>query len=285
MNDSRKLYRAFTFVTFGLTAITVAVRTAILCFTFDHALGYHAGGIFSTLLYILIALGFLSAVAYVAVAGKATKQQLRGFAPTPGSASIPTYVCSLAVAASFVIALTWEILTGDWMTSSFLAKCIGALLAILYFSLPKKENVRLLGMGPHLYLVLALISEYFDWSVPMNSPIKLMNQAATVCVLLMLCDELLSLGGKARPLYSTVCVSIAILLGLTSGIPVLVSAAVNGAVETEYLIHTIPSLTLGLYAAARLLHSCEIEIIPHKKHQKQDIPVSENSDTTNNEEN
>ena len=57
MNDSRKLYRAFTFVTLGLTAITLAVRTAILCFTFDYTLGYHAGGILSTLLYILFDLG------------------------------------------------------------------------------------------------------------------------------------------------------------------------------------------------------------------------------------
>ncbi len=285
MNDSRKLYRAFTFATLGLTAITLAVRTAILCFTFDYTLGYHAGGILSTLLYILIVLGFACAVGYIAVAGKATKQQLRGFAPTPGSPGMPTYLCSLAVAATFVTVLVWEILSGNLTNSRSLSKCIGALLAIVYFSHPKKENVRLLGLGPHLYLVFALVSEYFDWTVPMNSPIKLMNQAATVCVLLMLCDELLSLGGKARPLYSTVCTALTALFGLTCGIPMLILAVATGAMETEYLIHTVPILTLGLYAAARLLYPCEIEIIPRKKHPKEDSPAPENSDTITNEEN
>ncbi len=285
MNDSRKLYRAFTFATLGLTAIAFVVRTAILCFTFDYVLGYHAGGILSTLLYILIVLSFVCAVGYIVVAGKVTKQQLRGFVPTPGSSGMPTYLCSLTVAASFVTVLVWEILSGDLATSPSLSKCIGALLAIVYFSHPKKENVRLLGLGSHMYLVFALVSEYFDWTVPMNSPIKLMNQAATVCVLLMLCDELLSLGGKARPLYSTVCTALAAFFGSTCGIPMLISVAANGAMETEYLIHTIPILTLGLYAAARLLYPCEIEIIPHKKHLEQDAPAPKNSDTITNEEN
>jgi hypothetical protein len=136
-----------------------------------------------------------------------------------------------------------------------------------------------------LYLVFALVSEYFDWTVPMNSPIKLMNQAASIFVLLMLCDELLALGGKARPLRSTVCTTLSAFFGLTCGLPMLVAVLGKGVIETTYLIHTIPSLALGIYATARLLRPCEIEWIPTAKCPEQDPPAPENSDTINDEEN
>lgn len=284
MNDSRKLYRVFTLAMLGLTIAALSAHTAVLCFAFDREPGYHANGVLSTLLYILIALGLLCSVAYLVFAKKATKQQLIGFAPTPGSPSLTVYICSLLVAASFITALVWELCFGSLADTPSLLRLIGAVFAVIYFALPKKKNFRLFGLGAHLYLVFTLVSEYFDWTVPMNSPIKLMNQAATICVLLMMCDELLALGGKARPLRSTVCAALSAFFGLTCGLPMLVAVLGKGVIETTYLIHTVPPLALGIYASVRLLHPCEIEWIPTVKQSEQDSPSPENSDTINDDE-
>ncbi len=292
MNDSRKLYRLFTLSTLCLTLVLSFVRTAALLFSFDRTVGYLQKGGLSTLLYIVVILFLLSAGVYAFLAKKAAKQQLLAIAPDAASSHLSVRLCSVLAAVTFALAGLWESLAGQSADTPALLRVLGASLAIIYFAIPQKNKTFLLGLGPIAYFVFVLVTEYFDWTVPMNSPIKLMQQISAVCIMLLLCAEMMQFAGKSRPERYTVCTALAVFFGLSNGLSLIPALVAGGIVRTDYVLHAMPALAIGAYAMVRLLQNCEIILPAPAKEIDQPCPEEEEKTessqdlpTTNNEEN
>ena len=285
MNDSRKIYRAFALATLGLTVVFTLLRTLALLFSFDKAVGYHESGILSTLLYIVVALFVLGAGAYIFIAQKNARTQHFALAPDPTSAHVSVRLSSAMTAIVFVTVGLWESLVVKSSDTSALLRVIGAALAILYFAISKKQKIFLTGVGAHVYLFFALVTEYFDWTVPMNSPLKLMQQISAVFAMLMLCAEMLSFVGKDRPLRLTVCTAAAVFFGLCNGISLIPALIVSGIVRSEIVIHALPSLAIGIYALTRLLQVTVVSLpAPAPENEQSDTPSSQETESSENPE-
>ena len=159
-------------------------------------------------------------------------------------------------------------------------------------------SIALFAFGALVYFVAVLVSEYFDWTVPMNSPLKVMQQIAAVCAMLYLCAEMMQFVGKDRPHRLTACAALAAFFGLANGASLLLAFFVGGIVRIDYAVHAIPALAVGVYALIRLLNSRESSLPAPAKEEPveagQDVPAPEESEhsnfpedlpTTNDEEN
>lgn len=296
MNDSRKLYHVFALSTLCLSALFLILRTAALFFAFDRTPGYHESGILSTLLYIVTVLFIFGTCIYVFTASKAVKKQRIAVSPDLASPHLSITICSILTAAAFAFVGLWESVAGQSADTTAFLRVIGAALAIVYFAIPKKDKTFLLGLGALAYFVAVLVSEYFDWTVPMNSPLKVMQQIASVCAMLYLCAEMMQFVGKDRPLRLTVCAALAAFFGLANGASLLLAFFVGKIVRTDYAIHAIPALAVGAYALIRLLH-CRETSLPApatNAEAEQNAPTPEETEhpdipqdlpTTNDEEN
>ena len=298
MNDSRKLYRVFTLSTLCLSALFLVVRTAALFFAFDRDVGYHESGILSTLLYIVAVLFVLGTCVYVFAASKAAKKQLLAVSPDLASSHLSITILSILTAVAFAFVGLWESLAGQPADTTAFLRVIGAAPAIVYFAISKKDKTFLLGLGALVYFVAVLVSEYFDWTVPMNSPLKVMQQIAAVCAMLYLCAEMMQFVGKDRPHRLTACAALAAFFGLANGASLLLAFIVGGIVRIDYAIHAIPALAVGVYALIRLLNSRESSLPAPAKEEPVEagpnVPAPEESEhsnvpedlpTTNDEEN
>jgi hypothetical protein len=260
INDPRMLYRRFILGTAGLTALATLLRTLALCLFFDRAVGYIDSNIFSTLLYITLPLMVLWCAGYALLAARGEKATLLAIAPDEASASPVVRYTALGCALTFVGAMLAELLLFGFDGTPSLLRYLAAIAATLYFTLPKTGGSILLGLGIPLYAVTALASEYFDWTVPLNSPIKLMQTAALLSTVLFVMVELNHLNHTRRSVRYTVCAALSLFCGLSNSLPLLAAALAGGIVKPAYLIHALPALAVGLYAAARLLASHEIDL-------------------------
>ena len=163
-------------------------------------------------------------------------------------------VTTLVVALAYVAIAVWEIpgvLKGG-IVSLALLRLLSAACAAPYFASYPKRNTMLSGVCTHIYCFAALITEYFDLYVTMNSPIKLMQQFAFFAVMLYVLTELRQLSGKPQPVRSVALGFLAVFFALTNGISCIVAASVGGIIPTDYLLRALLLMSIGLYAAARL---------------------------------
>ena len=269
MNSPRTLYRRFALSAATLTTIMVLLRAPALCLFFDREVGYYDANAFSTLLYICLALLAIGCAAYATWAARFQKRHLLACAPDVQAATPIVCCSSWLVVAAFLPAIVWEIMTYQATDFPALLRMAGALIAIVYFILPNKQQTMAAGLGVHLYCVFCLVFEYYDWTVPMNSPLKLMQQAAILAVMLFLTVELNHLNGTHRPIRYTICAALAMTLAIPNALSLIVAAAVGGIVKTEYLIRSLPVMAVGLYAAARLFNDRAIEIKQEETSSKQ----------------
>lgn len=260
MNDSRKLYHVFTLSVIGAATLLPVLRTAALLLAFDRGVGYHGKGVFPTLLYIAAALFLAGVVAYVFTAKRISREHRLALSPDAAVSPLSVCLSSVLTALAFAAAGLWESFRAESFDNVALLRVIGAALAIVYFALPRKSKAPLLSIGAHVYFFFVLVSEYFDWSVPMNSPIKLMQQIAAVCAMLALCAETLELAGKNRPLRFTVCASLAAVFGLSNGISLIFTLFTSGIARTDQVVHALPVLAVGAYFLTRLLHPREVSL-------------------------
>jgi hypothetical protein len=106
----------------------------------------------------------------------------------------------------------------------------------------------------------------------MNSPLKLMQQATMLAVMLFLTVELNHLNGTHRPIRYAICAALAMTLAIPNALSLIVAAAVGGIVKTDYLIRSLPAMAVGLYATGRLFSDRIIEIKEEKASDEEDVP-------------
>lgn len=260
IHDPRTLYRRFTLGAAGLTATAALLRTLGVTLFFDRTVGYIDANIFSTLLYISLPLFVLGCVAYASLAARGEKAALVAVAPDEFSTAPTVKYASLLVALTFIGATAAELLLYGFATSTSLVRYLGAIASVLYFALPRSRATAITGLGVHVYAILSLSQEYFDWSIPLNSPLKLMQHAAMLAVMLFILVEINHLNQSRRSIRYTVCAALALFCGVVNTLPLIAAALLGGIVQTDYLLRALPPMAIGLYAAARLFASHEIEL-------------------------
>ena len=274
MNDTHTLYRRFALGVTLMTLIAALLRVPSLCLFFDRTVGYCDPNVFSTLLYIAVPLFLLLCTAYVILMRRCEKAQQTTVAPHAAAKTKTVLIASILATLVFVGVATWEAVNYTATSYEALLRIVGALLAAVYFAVPNKQKVMVLGLGTHLYCVFVLVTEYFDWTVPMNSPLKTMQQAAMITALLFMTVELNHLNDTRRSIRYAVCAALAVFFGFSSSISLVAAFPLGGIVRTDMMIHSLPALAISLYALARLFSYHTIE-----------LPVDQKEDQINEAEN
>ncbi len=252
MNDAPTLYRRFAFTATVLSLIAALLRTPALCLFFDRTVGYCDPNAFSTLLYIVIALFLLACAAYAILAAKCEKKQQIALAPDVTSQASILRIASLLTSLVFLVVAVWEIASATTISYPALLRLLGAALAMIYFAARNKQVLMWLGLGVHVYCIFVLVTEYFDWTIPMNSPLKIMQQTAMIALLLFITVELNHLNNTRRSIRYTVCAALAAFFGCANGLSLIAAYLAGGIVRTDILFHSLPALAIALYAIARL---------------------------------
>ena len=266
MNDIRTLYRRFALGVTLMTLIAALLRVPALCLFFDRTVGYCDPNVFSTLLYIVVPLFLFLCAAYVILMRRCEKAQQTTVAPHAAAKTKTVLIASILAALVFVGVAAWEAVNYTATSYEALLRIVGALLAAVYFAVPNKQKVMVLGLGAHLYCVFVLVTEYFDWTIPMNSPLKTMQQAAMIAVLLFMTVELNHLNDTRRSIRYAVCAALALFFGFSCSISFVAAYPLGGIVRTDVLVHSLPALAVALYALARIF-SYHVIDIPNEQEQ------------------
>jgi hypothetical protein len=168
------------------------------------------------------------------------------------------WICALLFAALAALDIAKA------QTASVFWVCAAASLAgLAYYLLPRaKSSARTLcGMFIIIRAILTVITDYFDWSVTLNSPIKIFNQLALLCGALFIVEHIRAHQRTYNPRkLLTLSVATAIL-GLTNGISGLVAASAHlhpfAAIPAFVL-----SLVLGAHAMSVALQYAKAEYVP-----------------------
>jgi hypothetical protein len=278
INDPRLLYRRFATCVAGLTVLATLLRTLSLTLFFDRSVGYVGTGFISTLLYMayiaMILCFLLNCAVYFVMAQRLEKTLRIAVAPDETATTPLVRYASWACAAIFVGAMAVEVLLYG-LTGMFpLPRCIAAIVSALYFALPRSQKTVLTGFGVLGYGIFTIAYEYFDWTVALNSPIKLMQEAALASAMLFVLAELNHINHTRRSIRYTVCAALSLLCGAVNGISLIAAALVGDVVKGDYLIHALPPLFIALYAAARLFAPHEIEL-PEPVEESPEAPDAE----------
>ena len=239
----------------GAALIVALLRSATFAFAFDRTAGYCSPGVLSTLLYIALALALAGCVGGAVIAVAMARRQDEDVTFTPEKRSPAVKLSSLLIALACVAAAVYSVYCwAQGASALMLVYALAALLAIPYF-VPAKPIATFawFGLGVLAACVLSAAIEYFDVSVAMNSPVKLMQQFAALSIAIYFLSELYALTGKMQPRRTLLFGSIAVVLGVSNGITNIVAAMIGGILTPDYLVRSLVLLTLGLYVAARLM--------------------------------
>ena len=133
------------------------------------------------------------------------------------------------------------------------------LISAIYFalawfpSMQKKTETAVLGLFVPPAAVLLISLTYFDFFVPLNSPVKLHFQLSTVLFILFSVYELRALIGKPRPRAYFALAMLTVFFSSVSSVPQIV--AYLGGKLTGYptFLYAIFSLCILIYTVGRLI--------------------------------
>lgn len=245
--------RAFGIGFAALTLLAALLRSLAFATAFDSVVGYFDANIFSTLLYIVIAMAVAGAIAHAVIIPRVSRTELR-LIPDTAKGSALVRLGGLLVALAYAACAAYELMTvlavgADVYTLLFLAS---SLLAIPYFLLPPTKVTAWFGLAAPAFCILSLITEYFDRYVPMNSPIKLMQQCTALAIVLFLLTEFNALAGNPQPKRALPLGYLAAFFAISNGVSSIVAALTDAAIPLHYVVRAVVMLALGLYVAARL---------------------------------
>ncbi len=250
MERSNRLSRYFAIALLSLAALATLAQTLAICLYFDPEVGYCDPNIFSTLLYIILALTLALSLTFACLAHRQAKPPCT-FSHAKGHAAWADRLLECLTALAFALAAIWEIKRGGANPSALLRAAL-ALFSALGFVLPAGRARAWLGLFPLAWSVLALAQEYFDWTVALNSPLKLGNQLALLSLLIFMLAELHRLDGKCRLIRHRLSCIAALMLSVPHGVSLIVAASIKTIDRLDLIVHALPPMALGLLAAAHL---------------------------------
>lgn len=236
-----------------LVLLITFLRTIAYYTFFDREIGYFPAGILSSLLYILPILISIGAawVAYcLSPAPKDTSKQ-----PLPISSMQETrthihIACEWFCVAIFIIIAIFDGIYAaknlDWL---YTVRAAVALLGIGSFCIAKSGILKILSsFSPIIWLLACVCMDYFDWDVPLNSPLKNYSQIALLCCALYLIYRLRVLLGTNALRRQNMLAAPAAVFGISYGISGILALPIDihttSAISGYFL-----SLAIGLHAA------------------------------------
>lgn len=274
----RNPYFIYCMLTLAVTVVAVVLRTLNLFLFFDVEIGYYTqGSVFPTVYVILL---WVAAVVF----GVFAFVRVGKVAPRMPLYTKPLSVCAILC----VLSCVWATLGMSFVNhspSSAPSFALSVLLPItalateLYFILfALKKNLHAVSVGTGfftlLWLVIVLISSYFNVYVAMNAPLKLALQLATVGGMLLMLSEMRLLCGAPRKAFSLFSLSLSTLFLLSVSIPNIVATLAGvlparDAASADYFF-----LALGIFSLLRLLSP----LFSRVPETEADAPVTEESE-------
>ena len=255
MKSTRNIFRIYTLSLLTVTLLLILLRSLDLFFFFDREIGYYQRGallpIAETVLLFASPLSLLTAallwLRHIPVRyGETNPLPLR-------LSALLTSLFSLI----FVVLSLWDQSEGFSLANRVLL--IGAMITAVYFLLTAGKTALpllprfLTGVGAVVFLLFALGSAYFDATVPMNAPDKLLFLIACLFAMLFTAEELrvyAEVPKSGRYFFSLGCA--VFFLGVSS-IPTLIGVSFGAMEPAFWHPSCIVLFGIFLYALTRLL--------------------------------
>ena len=157
--------------------------------------------------------------------------------------------CKCATILQYLSGITLFLLFLQSVIDNNLWLVIFSFVATAYFiGLFNKHHIvnTVLGIGACIFLATTIAQTYFDYSISVNSPYKLLCQFGIAISMLLIAGELkFDLGGGNPAMYKLVCALTFILN--TSATAGSVALAISGAQNINYCF--IPCVAMTIYSA------------------------------------
>ena len=247
---SMKTLRIFRTVSLLATAVAVLLRTLNLFLYYEADIGYYRmGSISPVLLRIFLLLCVVAFAVLPFVMG-------RRIAPAPQSKLLT--VVAILVATVFAATALWRycISATIFSVSTVFVFATGGLASYFFILFASQKRAPLLsvitGLGAILWLVSILAVSYFDVTVTMNAPEKLVLHFACAGGMLLLLGEIRLACGVSKPRFYLFSLATATLALCVSAIPSCI-ASLAGILAPRALGYAdLGCLALGIFGIVRL---------------------------------
>ncbi len=269
-------YRRFLILDLIVCLLAALVGALAFSLSFDSDIGYFRAGVFPTLLYCTLAAGVVIAISYAYLSRRERQEDaeadgsLTGHKPAEDSLAvrITAVVCAGTFAVAGLVSV-WQLMSDTVPQTGALSKpatawvalltAFSALASAIYFAaIGLRRNTLPLfsrmGLGIPGYAVLTIIRAYFDMSVAMNAPTKVLAQFSLLAIALCHIAELWYLYG-ARPAKRLRTLGL-LTLPLSFGyvLPMLAAIPAHGTalLDASSWVALMPQLAYTAYLIARL---------------------------------
>ncbi len=241
-------HTVYVSVLLSMTVAAILLRFLNLAFFFDASINYYRPDSFLPVLeWMVLTVGAVFSIAYSFFSLRKEPKTVENQQPRL------VKVFSVVAAVGFLFLSVSTI--GSTGPSLATLLSLGACLYFLSFlaSQTKPLLLTLSGLCVIVRLMLVLAQSYFDMTVPMNSPGKLILELACLSAMLFFVEELRAILSKARPTLYPFSLGITVLLTGTASIPALIGHYANVIDVSGGLSAHVMLLTLFLYALCRFL--------------------------------
>ena len=268
--EKRKTRFAIDFIILMLAiAITVTLRTIAAVRNLNIEFGYYSPSTVITVsnwfvfffVLVLFAIGYIS--------GNSKGGVFEFSSPTSFIPTGITSVSLLLLAASMISFVTRRQNEGVGVFSDaaslFAALCaifaVVSIFSLFFYVLnPESRNERRarLSLGMPLALILYAVYLYFNTSLPINAPNKIIDQTAYVfSAMFFLFESRISFGKEKRGAYSAFGYAAALLTAYSS-IPSIAVYLINGNIISNSIAETALTFSLFIFIFARLILLSEL---------------------------
>ncbi len=248
----------FLIYSVAAAVVSAAIRIFLSLTDLDPVYGVYAhGALLPKIYHILLAILVLLPLAAAFLLRKRTPAWP---APAVNDASTFTgcaagFLMGAAALFELIPIIGYGVRPGGWQ----LARLIVTIPAMLFFfaQMRKKNDgveslpLTFASLFPTIWFSILLIEVYFDISVLITSPNRIIRQMAILSIMLYLLNETRFLLGRSHPAYFLGTSSAAVILLLTSSVPNLVLSSRLSIGESDQFLTYALEAVLALYILSR----------------------------------
>jgi hypothetical protein len=253
----------FGICTLALATVCIIARTLCSLLAFDTVSGYYQNGI-ATFLSLYLPLLCIAAVALFCF--------IPALRVSQNATSYPAILKYISVlpALSFALYLVISVIetlnmteVSEALTVTHILGLIASLLGALFFAMiafsgkPSGPLFLVSGIGTIVWAVVSLADSYFDISVQINSPLKVMHELAFLALMLFVLSEVRAVFDENRRQLQLFSVATAVLILGPCSISSIVFTITNTQSFSDTLLYSdITLLAVFIFAVARLVQLC-----------------------------
>ncbi len=257
MKDTvKKPYITVLLAALALSLATTVTRTVLLLTAYDASLGHFEDTPLSSVLFPLLPI--IAAIFYFAF-GFIARAELDGRTPESSLLTVFSSAFAAVTAAVWIITHASLVFSAEGISLAFgILMLVFAAGLTAYFVLTalgtKNDTLRVLTcLCAVLFCVFYILFAYFDTAFVLNSPIKVFDQVAVLClVLFFLAECRFSFGAISYAAYLPVAL-LAATVTMANAFPALIYAVAEGEPLLGDVMHDFLIFAFFLYTAARLV--------------------------------